>query len=1027
MVNLRTTRRQAVEMGQTSSQLGPSTPLEPVGGQRSSLQHGKSKNHGKKKGKRKSTEIVEVEDDEEGTARALMQLSADAVLNARPQSDDDDLAASAQLMAESSPTRPLVNYEVRGYMEDQEELGRTKRTKKRKRRLENSEVLPNNTKVLDMEQEHSRNAGHHRNGLNHPGMSPSDVPRTTFNLDDIDSNDEAVASYLQEYERRVASHPSPTVSQTDSAASQHSEQHKAIGLESGPINNPTYSVYRTPSPTYAPRVNSKENRKQKSHTDLPTRNGVDENQEPINGISHLATDIHNSSVHLEKHKRKRKKATDSALNSGYAEHQGPLNGTGQHVFEHDFEAFDQYMIDNGMQPANIFDHDPGHTMPIDPRLIGESDLIERAEHGSLLDSDDDATRRTSGNGKLKRALPRPGKPRTLAMPRVHSNSPSYVSPYAANGDQPDGVPPRIADSQMQPSPEVGSHGSVGVNGDGQSDPGDQSVRQKSTSTLGGRSKSLGTDTRHHERGRSNHNPSIEEIADKGGMFTTAEIAKIDTFRKSYCEENDINTWQFNELIHVPIRGNPKVINLFNEIHEIVPYRKRASTQRFCRRRYHNFSARGTWTKEEDERLKQAVAEKGKSWKAVGAMIERLPEDCRDRWRNYLINAENRNTEKWTDEEIKNLVMAVHDCMRVMRHTRRAEKENKYSGRDMPDSEPETNDEAEEMKLINWQAVSDRMGENGGGRSRLQCSHKYSKLKLADRRAYMRQIREAEDRMRRLEEGRPQKKSSTSSEGWRYRKAKKRVANMKIGDKYDLLQVLSTCRVPEEGNIPWKHLGNNDFQARWSRLEKQAAWEMIKKEVRGSEKMDYHDVVNRLLTRMMAEDVEHFNERWDPEKDGDINAEGNIKKVARKQERRNENKRKARASRKREREVETTDPQGFQRPEKPVRGLEPKSSLFVSESDEEDLDMGEVGQRHPEAAGIGDEYEIQDFSKVPTASSSEDEQQGSHDSDILKDVHQVDSEDEVQMNGIEESDDENRFGGGDVSDDLGDRMQWLRDA
>lgn len=1014
MVNPRTYRQQAVEMGQTSSQPGPSTPMEPAEGQDASLQNAKGKNHGKKTRKRKSAEIVEEDGDEEGTARALMQLSADAVLNARPFYDDD-LAASAQLMAESSPTRPLVSYDVGGYLEDQEEHGRTKNIKRKRRRRGNPEVLHHSAKVLDKEEERSRSARHKHNGLDHTGLSPSDLPRSTFSLDDIDSNDEVVASYLQEYESGAASHPSSTVPEIDVLESQYPAQRVAVDVGSGPTDNAMYSIYRTPSPTYTPKVNGKDNRKRKHHTDLLSRDGKDQVQEPVNGISKLSTDLHNPSVHPEKHKRKRKKATGSTLDKGYDEHQGLLNGTGQHVFDHDIEAFDQYMIENGMHSANLFDHDPGHTMPIDPQLIRESDLIERAEHGALLGSDNDVTRQTSGSGKLKRVSSHPGKSRTWASPRINGKSPPYVSPYATNKDQLDGVSPGMNGSQRQPSPELGS---VSADDARLLSAGDRPRPKKSTSKSKKRIKPLGTDTGHNERRRITHNPSIEEITNKGGMFTTAEVAQLDAFRKTYCEENEISTWQFNELIHAAIRGNPKVTKLFIEIHEILPYRKPTSLQRFCRRRYHNFSARGTWTKEEDERLKQAIAEKGKSWKAVGQLIERLPEDCRDRWRNYLINADNRNTERWTDDEIQNLVMAVHDCMKVMRDTRRVEKERKYDGRDLPDSEPDTDDEAEEMKLINWQAVSDRMGENGGGRSRLQCSHKYSKLKLADRRAYMRQIRQAAERMRRLEEGRPEKKSSKSREGWRYKRAKKRVANMKVGDKYDLLQVLSTCRVPEEGNIPWKHLGNNDFQAKWSRLERQAGWEMIKKKVPGSEKMDYHDVVNRLLTKMMAEDVEHFDERWDPEEDGDINDEGNFKKLSRRQERRNENKRNARAGRRSGREARTADPNGLQNPEK---FIEPKSALFVSSSDEEALGMNEVNHQHSEAAGTGDEYKIQDSSKLPTTSSTEDEQQGSGESDSSEEDER---EEEMRTNEVEESDEENGF---DVSDDLEDRLQMLRDA
>ena len=992
MVDLRTSRPQVVEMGQTSSQPGPSASSEPAEKRAARLQNGK----GKKKRKRGSADVVEAKDDEEGTARALMQLSAVAVVDAKQPSYDDDLAASAQLMAESSPTFPLKSREAEGYIEDQEDYPRDKKTKSRKWRRDRSQVVP---MVSDIGQERSHNAQHSHDGLDLPGTSP-EIPRSTFSLDDIDSNDEAVASYLHEYESGVATHPSPTASQMDTLEGQHPEQQTAVGIESSPRDNAMYSMYGALSPPYSQQANDRKSRKRKSRAGRLAGDKEDENQGSLHDISQLSAGVHDSYTHPETHKRKRKNNTASTLHNGHDEHQGILNDTGQHVFDHDFAAFDQYMAENGMHLANLFDHDPGHAMPIDPQLIRECGLIEHTGHDAVPSRYDDVTVQASGDGKLKRVPPRSKRPRMLAAPRVDVSTSSYVSPYTNNEDQHHHVSPATEDQQGQLSPELGLCEPVGVDHTNHSSPGDGSRLRNSASRLDKRSKSVGTTTSRSDRGRSNHNPSMQELVDKGGMFTTGEIAKLDAFRTSYCDEYQINTWQFNELIHTRIRGNPKVTRLFQEIQQVLPYRKRAAVQRFCRRRYHNFSARGTWTREEDERLKQAVAEKGKSWKAVGEVVERLPEDCRDRWRNYLINGDNRNTDTWTDAEIKNLVMAVRDCIMVMRQTRREEKEHKYAGRDLPDSEPDTDEESEEVKLINWQAVSDRMGANGGGRSRLQCSHKYSKLKLADRRAYIREIRKAGENMRRLAEGRPPKKATTSKDGWRYKKAMKRAAHMKAGDKYDLLQALSACRASDEGGIPWKQLGDEDFRARWSRLERMAAWETIKKQVRGSEKMDYQDVVNRLLTKMMAEDVEHLNERWDPNEDGDVNEEGNFEKLARKQARRGEEQ---------------------------AGAAKPKSAPYVSHTDDEDPDVDDTSHQHSVATGNGDEYEIRESSQLPTATDTGDEHQDLREGDLSEDAEQPESEREAQANDIADSDDESQPGDEDVSDDLGDRMQMLRDA
>lgn len=39
---------------------------------------------------------------------------------------------------------------------------------------------------------------------------------------------------------------------------------------------------------------------------------------------------------------------------------------------------------------------------------------------------------------------------------------------------------------------------------------------------------------------------------------------------------------------------------------------------------------GRWSKEEDEKLRELVSERGPSWKDIGIVLGRLPEGCRDR-------------------------------------------------------------------------------------------------------------------------------------------------------------------------------------------------------------------------------------------------------------------------------------------------------------------------------------------------------------------------------------------------------------
>lgn len=54
-----------------------------------------------------------------------------------------------------------------------------------------------------------------------------------------------------------------------------------------------------------------------------------------------------------------------------------------------------------------------------------------------------------------------------------------------------------------------------------------------------------------------------------------------------------------------------------------------------KRLYDTRSKKGQWTPEEDKLLVRGVKEFGRSWIKVGEVVDRLPGDCRDRWRDYI--------------------------------------------------------------------------------------------------------------------------------------------------------------------------------------------------------------------------------------------------------------------------------------------------------------------------------------------------------------------------------------------------------
>ena len=409
--------------------------------------------------------------------------------------------------------------------------------------------------------------------------------------------------------------------------------------------------------------------------------------------------------------------------------------------------------------------------------------------------------------------------------------------------------------------------------DDQGDDGEQIIRglEDGRNELSMDFGSLNTEDTGVDRSRRQANPmkGRDKKSDKAvpggkGGFTADEITKLDKYRDHYCAVNDLPVPGFNHLVQSNVRSNEFVNNIFNEIQDLFPYRTRSSVQRFCRRRFHNFHARGVWTPEEDADLKAAVALKGTSWKAIGELLGRFNEDCRDRYRNYLApSAEHRNRDAWTETEVINLSHSVLDCMRLMKQERQRAKEER-AGHDVPLSDSDSDQEAEDLKLINWQTVSDMMGRRGTARSRIQCSFKWSKIKIADRDRYLKEIKRAQNNLRGLERGKYSANNMKRSTGWRLKAASKQVMNMKSGDKYDLLNAILDSAAPEEENIPWRLIGDEAFRQKWSFSERKAGWLAMRKQVEGSEHMGYREVAQRLLTDLLAHGVD---QRWNPAVDG----------------------------------------------------------------------------------------------------------------------------------------------------------------
>ena len=184
---------------------------------------GKSKN--KKRKKRKSAEAedgqeipfgsndtheehvefprVEEPDDEEAeSARALLQLRNDTQYDSA-QSPNDDTVISAQVNTESSPAR------VRRKSNKPEAAGKkSEKARRSSKKAKRSQSATQDVEIDDnvwpgaIEPTLPKMSAAHRASryLPTPSLDQQNLPQSTLNLDDIDSNDETLAPYLQSYE-----------------------------------------------------------------------------------------------------------------------------------------------------------------------------------------------------------------------------------------------------------------------------------------------------------------------------------------------------------------------------------------------------------------------------------------------------------------------------------------------------------------------------------------------------------------------------------------------------------------------------------------------------------------------------------------------------------------------------------------------------------------------------------------------------------------------------------------------------------
>ncbi|KAI3403116.2 hypothetical protein KGF56_004176 [Candida oxycetoniae] len=197
-----------------------------------------------------------------------------------------------------------------------------------------------------------------------------------------------------------------------------------------------------------------------------------------------------------------------------------------------------------------------------------------------------------------------------------------------------------------------------------------------------------------------------EKRDKPRPFVRDEDEIIDFYLAGVCR---LRSWTRAQLCERIWTEERKVDKFWKHVCKAISYRSQSSVYKHIRRRYHIFDTRAKWTSEDDARLRDlAVVHVGK-WKQIGELLGRMPEDCRDRWRNYLKCGNSRASKKWSAEEEARLIKVVNELVYDLRITTTTTSEDSLESA---------------IKKINWTIISEKMN---GTRSRIQCRYKWTQL------------------------------------------------------------------------------------------------------------------------------------------------------------------------------------------------------------------------------------------------------------------------------------------------------------
>ncbi|PQE19351.1 Myb transcription factor protein [Rutstroemia sp. NJR-2017a BVV2] len=298
-----------------------------------------------------------------------------------------------------------------------------------------------------------------------------------------------------------------------------------------------------------------------------------------------------------------------------------------------------------------------------------------------------------------------------------------------------------------------------------------------------------------------------------GKLSQGDTVRVSAAVEAYRNVTDMTQQTLNEII----QGNALSEagkKLWDFIMDEVPDLPKRNVQSWTRRAFHNYAARGTWTPEQDEELREAFERNPKKWAIIGAELNRLPDDCRDRWRNYL-SVTNLALGPWQQGEERQLREAVKKCIDLIHEDRRGKREFEHD-----------DDDSYHEKDIDWMKVSELMDSS---RSHLQCYRKWNRIKTKEQAT-------TDDLM--LE-------NIVMDDSWGKLKSAQDGAKLRAHEKLQFLQAIRDSGHSKEKDIDWKKI-DEQLDRNHEVMELRICLRGLKQNIPGHEKMKLQNVIARLI-------------------------------------------------------------------------------------------------------------------------------------------------------------------------------------